>query len=302
MSITNIAYANDLFIVPVLGVNRDSSFADALKAAIRTARQDALGQGAFYSIADMATISGNSNPTSKEKANFHEECECEIFGRIQNLVDQPHENPYPDWFLGTCRSLVESYSSIRIKPLLIESSRERADSGKAFTFGNAQKWISMTMKYLLFFAHLCKDREASDEDDFPWQNILALKDTLYAPIDNYVLKALFENGKEGKGRSSKNANSSFSVKREGPYSYFIARDEATAQGHTAPQKLYRWSQMDESTFMAISEAIADLAKEKDKAPIEWENSIWVKTACKRARERYDSPIGKCDKGSGSTSQ
>lgn len=92
-----------------------------------------------------------------------------VFGilddRIRNL-NATGQLEYDKWFEDTAAMINEEYKSI------------------SFYYGQAQKWINMTMKYLLCMGH---------------EKISAYQQYLHAPVDSIVVKAASDIGVDTQG-------------------------------------------------------------------------------------------------------
>lgn len=148
---------------------------------------------------------------------------------------------FNDWHEKVCKSLVDEYKNVKLeKPL--------------FTYGNAQKWLNMTLKYLWLLGMLPEWIEESD---------------LHIPIDSYILQAI----KDEKKIDNKNNISADGIKGSGQdYTY---KDKA-------------WSNLDYDEYAAFYEKYQGELE----SPLKWENEAWIKTAVKRKSKEIDEKIKK----------
>lgn len=145
------------------------------------------------------------------------------------------------WHEKVCKSLVDEYKNVKLeKPL--------------FTYGNAQKWLNMTLKYLWLLGMLPEWIEESD---------------LHIPIDSYILQAI----KDGEKIDNKNNISADGIKGSG-------------QDYTYKEKA--WSNLDYDEYVAFYKKYQGELE----SPLKWENEAWIKTAAKRKSKETDEKIKK----------
>lgn len=151
--------------------------ASVLGKIINKAYKDATQQGAYNTLVDEK---GRSEELKFEGAK-------KIRDGIKNLFKEEDYDAEHD---KICQNLLGLYSGINVKAKPKE---------KAFTYGNAQKWINMTMKYLYIVSQICA--EYYDEDyekyaksffvhNYPMKEI---EKRLHVPVDSYIIQAAWEN-------------------------------------------------------------------------------------------------------------
>lgn len=157
-----------------------------------------------------------------------------------------------------------------------------------FTYGHAQKWINMTLKYLYMFysvgeSEVGKDIFVNDEYkdlDLTYQldnNTKAIVEKTYkfyhVPLDNYILKRVYE------------------LKNIFPESETLEKVKINKDGTTyklkCGDKQYAWSKLpfDDKeegceAYNSLQSALRDLAREQNKCALEWEFSNWIIGAVK----------------------
>lgn len=87
-----------------------------------------------------------------------------IMGEIYNVkVNRSTQESFDTWHKKTCEKIIECYDEV--------------NSNKSiFTYGNAQKWLNMALKYLWLLGALPIDIK---------------EERLHAPIDSYILQKLW---------------------------------------------------------------------------------------------------------------
>lgn len=158
--------AINFLLYSYFGITLDSSADEVLCAAIDRAYRDASSH--VLSIKDEDT-----------KLKKKDDAAIEIRGQLQEI--EKGSKLYDTWHGTLCESLCQKYEGIEY------------GENREFTYGIAQKWVNMTMKYLyLLNAVFEGNKEDGKKSDFPktygW--IAAEYSTdLHAPIDSYILSA-----------------------------------------------------------------------------------------------------------------
>ena len=133
--------------------------------------------------------------------------------------------------------------------------------GEKITFGQSQKWLNMTLKNLWLLDTLPK----SISEEY-----------LHAPIDNYILQAVFESSLDNKTLNTKpkettikNGNKTLTIKRENKTDFYIISQEGTQS----------WSRIsDYDDYKTVQEFIRTIAKKDNSIPIKWESKKWIEIA------------------------
>ncbi len=152
-----------------------------------------------------------------------------------------------------CESLLENYKGIKVKDT----------NENAFSYGNAQKWVNMTMKYLYVLGNVFLNSEVNN--DFVTNYVEKINDfsnKIHIPVDSYILQALWE---------EKNFNHSVlpegKIKKKG--------------GNYSSEKIKPWSQWNGSEYLQFWEYLSEAKKP---SPIEWEGAAWIEIAQKRNKQ------------------
>lgn len=143
---------------------------------------------------------------------------------------------------------------------------DKNGSIRPFTYGIAQKWINMTMKYIYLLNKLFD--EFGDEEGRRQfcgnygKPVSAIAKDLHVPLDNYILGAAFE--KLGmQGCITKNG-------QKEPQYYIVLNGEK-----------YAWSRIPNKTiYNCFRIKLENNIKEKNSGvyPIDWENTAWLEQA------------------------
>lgn len=139
----------------------------------------------------------------------------------QNIFDKEHNH--------ICEEIVKRYSEI-----------------SELTYGQAQKWLNMMLKYVLMTA-----------EDF------ALKNYLHIPVDSYIMQAV----------GSDNPKLKYCLKLE-----CVPKKDGTV-GKYSESTSKPWSKWNYEEYIAFQNCIRKAISESGySSPIEWENKAWIEIA------------------------
>ena len=228
-----------------------------LDVAIDKAYNDATMQGAYNAL----NKSGETPDLSSIKNEMHK--------RIKKLLSpNPYFNDYSDWHKKICSYLTGAYENVKL---------DKTDD-HAFTYGNAQKWVNMTMKYLYILAeifHEYVDKYAHECDfDQHFNRIQELYKDLHVPVDSYIIEAVWDDSKQ----------------REGiPYKTDKLTKKTDDDGNRIPgayssDKYISWSNWENGKDDRQYEKFQDLINKNEENPLDWEHREWIRIAKKRKNQ------------------
>lgn len=231
------------------GITSEDDSITIIDAAIEKAYRDATNQGAF------------NTQLENDKKEASSECKKEAETVLKKLVDECFEKTSleADWHCNACKEICGIYAKKEISK---------------FTYGNAQKWVNMTLKNLYIIGSLHELVDLKDSEK--WEKLLEKASEFHAPVDNYILQAVWEDENsttpDSKKTSLKDCKN-LKLRGDGTtYRIVKETDEIT------------WSQIpDEETYKSVKEAIDSCLKENGKLPLDRENEAWLKIA--KARKR-----------------
>ena len=162
------------------------------------------------------------------------------------------DDTYITWHSSLCSNLIVLYENA--------GCTWGTNNGKdlAFSYGIAQKWVNMTMKYMVITADLC----ALCDDDFGFVQkfgdmIAKFRNDFHAPVDRYIIDA---------------AGREFS-------DIVLPTEKESLQNYKYPSDYVEsWSQWDPEMYKQFSSSLkAELDKE-GKSPLDWEGPAWIEQA------------------------
>lgn len=120
---------------------------------------------------------------NKNNDNPREEAKQRIKDKLEELK-KPKEQPidsqesFDKWHKKTCKELIKLYGKVKIEQEDKEEDRLK--------FGQAQKWVNMTLKYLVTFLIANKENNAFPFVKDNWRFVV-LMPYYHIPVDSYIL-------------------------------------------------------------------------------------------------------------------
>lgn len=225
--------ALDFLLYSYFGVTSGSSDEELLKAAANRAYQDAASH--VLSVRD-----------EKEKVGLREKG-CQI---LMEFLQQLPVEDYDTAHKKLCSKLESLYSG-------------RATEDRGFTYGIAQKWINMTMKYIFVLSTLIEKEEFSQK----YTDRLPEKE-MHIPLDSYMLEYIAQ-------KDSKKFSDS-------PCMKIPAKGENGGETYYSSDKALAWSKYpDDATYMKVQNGVRKKMCSHWKSPLDWEGPAWIEVAKKR---------------------
>lgn len=97
----------------------------------------------------------------------------------KKVNDLTQEIDYDKWHCNLCNLLIDAYSD----------SSYNEEGEREFSFGIAQKWVNMTMKYLVLLCDICCCYDLGDSKFYKEYGKRIKRDALHAPVDRYIIDA-----------------------------------------------------------------------------------------------------------------
>lgn len=213
------------------GITLENSKDDIISAAINRAYRDAASH--VLSLKD-----DSKKDTERGKKLFADASELiKVF--IEEVLTNGAQNEYNEKHHIICEKLTSKYSN-------------SANSGYEFSYGIAQKWVNMTMKYLGVILTIFS--EFNDKNNFITfhKSFQAVESYLHVPIDGYILEY---------------------VSKE-KYSNVEPIDIAKKENNNN----LAWSKYKENDYQKLQSSIKDTFINETTPPLDWENEAWIKVA------------------------
>ena len=226
--------ALNFLLYSYFGVTRDSDENELLRAAASRAYQDAASRVLVLSVSD------------DEKDRLRNDG-CEAL--VTFLRKLPVED-YDKAHNALCDNLQKIYSG-----------STTADCG--FTYGIAQKWVNMTMKYIFVLSTLIENKGFSTE----YAAKLPEKE-MHIPLDSYMLEYIAQ-------KDTKKFVGS-------PCMKIPAKGENGGETYYSSDKTLAWSKYpDDDTYMKVQNGVREKMRGCWESPLDWEGPAWIEVAKSR---------------------
>ena len=218
------------------GFTLDEDFDSILDRIVEKAYKDATNQGAFNVKADSEKAQLTKYGESGSKQT--------IIKRIKLLCENDYK--FDEWHKETCDELIKIYKENDLKEL--------------FTYGNAQKWVNMSLKYIYLLGGISGDYAQHFKEKI--SKIREYESKLHIPIDSYIIDALWE---------LKDIPLPFKdgVEKDREKEYKTPSDYIEGWSNWSFEEYY-------NVINKLREALGDNT-------IKWESEVWIKQAKERKR-------------------
>lgn len=224
-----------------------------LNVAIDKAYNDATMQGAYNALKKK-----NSDNVALASVKS-----CIRKSIINELFENKSQVDYSIWHNKICLYLKEQFNEVTL-----------VDGTPVFTYGNAQKWVNMTMKYLYILAEIFHEYAHKCDFDQHFNRIQELYKDLHVPVDSYIIEAVWNDSKQ----------------REGiPYKIDKLTKKTDDNGNRIPgayssDKYISWSNWENGKDDRQYEKFQDLINKNEENPLDWEHREWIRIAKKRKNQ------------------
>ena len=157
---------------------------------------------------------------------------------IESIEGYPnHSGGFDAWHESKCAQIIDRMNA------------PYGDGNKVFlkarfTYGQAQKWVNMTLKYLWLLDMLPNGLSEAE---------------LHVPVDSFILEAL-----------------------KGTQLFNTEGNKITGSGESYYYNGEAWSAIsDPKNYKKLQDGIRDIAKKQGISPIQWEGPAWIKVAQQR---------------------
>lgn len=217
-------------------IDLNATKAEIIKSAIEKAYTDATNQGAY---------------NTKIKT-FDKEKSIQAKGNAETIINTfiekaLLENDYDKLHKKVCNELIKNYN------------------GLPFTYGNAQKWVNMTMKNLYMISLLiCGYCVSNDKETIQFcNNICEISSKFHVPIDSYIIEKIWD------------TDVTLPI---------IKLLKGGKRGIYTSEKVIGWSNWNEEQYEKCQLSLRKYIEKlfNGVKPIEWESMAWIEIAKKRS--------------------
>lgn len=209
-----------------------------IKKAIMKAYEDATNEGAYNTLFKKTIGAENLDKLKDASVAARKASAQFLLSQIQKLSS--FAGDYDKWHNNTCGGICEKYSKVCLEK-----------GPHFFTYGNAQKWVNMSMKYIWMLGLL---------------PIEVPETALHVPIDRYIIDTLWD----------ANQDIGFPLKE--------GRNVNRKRSYAKPSDyVIGWSQWEKTDYCeTFRKSISG-----DEFTLEWENNAWIRAAEKRKKADLD---------------
>lgn len=232
-----------------LGISTDDNCETILRVLVEKAYRDATNQGAFNAL-----ISPEDDEKQKAKLiakygmNDEEGAKDFLVNVISEYLNFENQESFDEWHKCVCKGLVDKYIVAGLEP--------------EFQYGNAQKWVNMSLKYLTILSDIEGVKWGSEEITKILNRVESSKQYLHVPIDRFVIDELWQNKKIILPLKDENVKRDFDYKN--PHEYVIG-----------------WSTWNVEQYVSTSESIKRWSKLEGFDLYEWESKKWIESSKRR---------------------
>lgn len=242
--------AIDFLLYTYFGVTSDSNWENCVQAAIMRAYDDTTLEGAFNTqlseknFDDLTNVKTAAQEAKKNSAG-------ELFQAVEKLFGDQTE-PFDAWHGNICEQIQSCFKAV-------VQAGKNGENISLFTYGNAQKWVNMTMKYIYLMDAFVPGNEYHD-------GIAKYASCFHIPVDSYIIDSLWSKGYRG-FRPKESINPDYDYKSASNY-------------------IVAWSKWDAaiySQFRAMKHR--DGNKSVAEISLPCENGMWIAQAEKRKENK-----------------
>lgn len=232
-----IKNAINFLLYSYFGITLDSDTDSIKRQAIEKAYLDATMRRAFNALIKDGDIQKAKNDGVQI-----------INDGIYQFIKTPGN--YDIIHKNICKDLVKAYNPVTTKDY-------NGNNIAAFSYGNAQKWVNMTMKNLYV---ICNAFLASGKENDMVKAINSISNEMHIPIDSYILEAVW-NDEEFIHSNSKDKLPIVEERmlKDGSY------------GAYSSEKIKPWSQWNEIEYYTFMQEVKKVKAD----PIDWECNSWI---------------------------
>ena len=241
--------AINFLLYSYFGITLDSVPDKIVDAAINRAYQDASSH--------VLALTDNEKNKAKEKSNEPKgTCIKKIKDFVGKLASVKSQEDYTEKHESLSNDLRDIYDGV-------------TEEGYGFTYGVAQKWINMTMKYLCVILAVFEEFKESHDYCKSYSAVLhQCEGFFHIPLDSYILEFISES--EQKSQKIDDALHIPIPAKAGGNCFYS--DKALA-----------WSKYDDyDQYLDVEKEIKESITE---SPLDWEGPAWIKVSQKRKESR-----------------
>ena len=210
------------------------------------------------------TIEFEDGTSEKDKDSFRNACCSILVQRISGIMEsrelfsesnEGKQERFDKMHFDICKK-IECFAN--------EQKIVRKEKGKKrFYYGQAQKWLNMTLKYM----------ELLDLN-----NTRSIRELLHIPIDRYILRAASCSEKSQYSRAQHSLRKKIAPERH------LEEDAAKKKVFYSDERAQPWSKLNQPDYEQLQQDLRVAIKERQedwddiKCPLDWEAKAWIEQA------------------------
>ena len=221
-----------------------------LAVCIQRAYSDATQQGAYNALI------AKENRALKEASKEAEKKGGKILVEAISLLLPCNKQDFDAWHKETCTALKKVY----------KDAGNRTTGPLPFSYGNVQKWVNMTLKYLYLLYELYQSYSPNCLFCVKYKNVMKkYAKKFHIPIDSLIIEALWD------------TDIALPITGE-------------KQGAYSSEKVAAWSKWEDKSYDNFQKTLQKNAKKVlgNQSQLEWEGSAWIKAAKKRKEKELQA--------------
>ena len=243
--------ALDTLVYFSFGFTVDDEKEIILRNIVKKAFNDATNQGAFNTKV-KENLSSEVKDAKEKGINF-------VYEKLNEYTSAANREAFKQWHNSVCKELKNCFSKL--------------NDIDWFSYGNAQKVINMSLKYIFLLGLIpeYRNRGGSCSVSEIVNNVFSDGMFLDVPIDSYIIDEL------GKEENTKATLEKVIISQNTKY------QKGKKKGEDKPPHEYvkGWSSWNDDEYMETRDKIFEMIKE---TPIEWEMENWIKQAKLRRKD------------------
>lgn len=256
---TELKNAINFLLFSYFGITFESKPDNILDKAISKAYKDATLRGAFNTqltdeLKEKIIKAKNDVENNLGENLIKEHVNALIKNTPHKIIDKECFN---EWHSSLCQKLIECYKTA-------------LESDYYFTYGNAQKWVNMTMKYLYLLNSIFSVFAKPDTRfiDSYGKHIDKISEFLHVPVDSYIIESVWYED------SIKLPLKKEKLSKNGKHRTYNSENVVAWS---------KWNNNDQE-YDDFQNSLKDYLSEKNEpAPIAWEGPAWIKVAKERKK-------------------
>lgn len=260
-----------------------------LETSINKAYRDATQQGAYNAVLtkhctekeDGKKCPGNKCTKKENEGCIKKKSEYarktgteEIKNAIASLLEMDEESfskvDFDKWHETICNTLLKTcYKEVN----------EVDSEEKIFEYGNAQKWINMTLKYICILYKIFHEyRGKNCEFCRTYRKMLKHNERYFhVPVDRYIIESVWNNTEVALPPSGKIKDEDILKKARGKeYSDYNS------------EKMEPWGRWEKESYKRFQKSLQDAYfLKEDEKPLDWENKSWIEIAKKKRNQKEE---------------